>query len=103
MLRPGAWCLVQKLRKTVRHTDTIGEANPLTGLKDATITLIFIVKYIRSQEHLPYIHGINRLFSAQITHTTREPLCHIQTFPPVSGKKQIYIIRRDEIPQPTEF
>lgn len=26
------WELVQKLRKTIRRTDTIGEANPLTGL-----------------------------------------------------------------------
>ena len=26
------WDLVQKLRKTVRRTDTVGEANPLTGL-----------------------------------------------------------------------
>ena len=29
---PETWELVQSLRKTVRRTDTLGEANPLTGL-----------------------------------------------------------------------
>ena len=32
IIDPETWALAQQTRKTVRRTDTTGEANPLTGL-----------------------------------------------------------------------
>jgi len=32
IIDPQTWETVQRLRKTIRRTDTMGEANPLTGL-----------------------------------------------------------------------